>query len=256
MAIRKIIGKSLKPSYAYLIEKKCEGGEFTEDEVRNIVDSILDDEMPDYQMAALIMAIFFKDMAAGNALSSAVCAVQELVEEEAEPPPDGFKPEVVHAQFTHGDVTQLGRVVHGTGGPPVRHRAAEEDVDGMDQKAGIQVGVGQGEEEFRARHVQPRLFFHLAGHSLLAALEAVAEAARQVERPLARVFPPAADQQLVAVVHDDGYCGCAGVEIISEAAVFTMLRFLVVLHEARRAALGAEAELGERMFVCHSPCWF
>ena len=64
MAIRKIIGKSLKPSYAYLIEKKCEGGEFTEDEVRNIVDSILDDEMPDYQMAALIMAIFFKDMAA------------------------------------------------------------------------------------------------------------------------------------------------------------------------------------------------
>ncbi len=64
MAIRKIIGKSLKPSYAYLIEKKCEGGEFTEDEVRNIVDSILEDEMPDYQMAALIMAIFFKDMAA------------------------------------------------------------------------------------------------------------------------------------------------------------------------------------------------
>lgn len=64
MAVRKIIGKSLKPSYAYLIEKKCEGGEFTEGEVRSIVDSILDDEMPDYQMAALIMAIFFKDMAA------------------------------------------------------------------------------------------------------------------------------------------------------------------------------------------------
>ena len=38
--------------------------EFTEEEVRNIVDSILDDEMPDSQMAALIMAIYFKDMAA------------------------------------------------------------------------------------------------------------------------------------------------------------------------------------------------
>lgn len=65
MAIRKIIGKSpIKASYAYLIEKKRDGHEFTEEEVRNIVDSILDDEMPDSQMAALIMAIFFKDMAA------------------------------------------------------------------------------------------------------------------------------------------------------------------------------------------------
>lgn len=65
MAIRKIIGKpSTKASYAYLIEKKRDGYEFTEEEVRNIVDSILDDEMPDSQMAALIMAIYFKDMAA------------------------------------------------------------------------------------------------------------------------------------------------------------------------------------------------
>ena len=53
MAIRKIIGKpSTKASYAYLIEKKRDGHEFTEEEVRNIVDSILDDEMPDSQMAA------------------------------------------------------------------------------------------------------------------------------------------------------------------------------------------------------------
>ena len=65
MATKKTFGKiQLKPSYAYLIEKKRDGHEFSEDEVRNIVDSILDDEMPDYQMAALIMAIFFKDMAA------------------------------------------------------------------------------------------------------------------------------------------------------------------------------------------------
>ena len=37
MAIRKLTGKvPSKPSYAYLIEKKREGHEFTEDEVRNI----------------------------------------------------------------------------------------------------------------------------------------------------------------------------------------------------------------------------
>ncbi len=54
----------IKPSYSYLIEKKRDGDEFTETEVRNIVDSILDGEIPDYQMAALLMAIYFKDMSA------------------------------------------------------------------------------------------------------------------------------------------------------------------------------------------------
>ena len=77
MAIRKIIGKaSTKASYAYLIEKKRDGHEFTEEEVRNIVDSILDDEMPDSQMAALIMAIYFKDMAAQE---TAVCADEMIL---------------------------------------------------------------------------------------------------------------------------------------------------------------------------------
>ena len=80
MAIRKIIGKSsINSSYAYLIEKKREGHEFTEDEVRNIVDSILDDEMPDYQLAALIMAIFFKDM---SAQETAVFADEMIVNGE------------------------------------------------------------------------------------------------------------------------------------------------------------------------------
>ena len=66
MAIKKIpsIKTSIKPSYAYLIEKKRDGNEFTEEEVRFIVDSILDREIPDYQMSALLMAIFFKDMSA------------------------------------------------------------------------------------------------------------------------------------------------------------------------------------------------
>ncbi|MCD8482331.1 MAG: hypothetical protein LR015_06475 [Verrucomicrobia bacterium] len=56
--------KFVKPSFAYLIEKKREGGEFTHDEIRYIVDSIIDKEMPQYQMAALVMAIFFQSMSA------------------------------------------------------------------------------------------------------------------------------------------------------------------------------------------------
>ena len=38
--------KFIKPSFSYLIEKKRDGGEFNEDEIRFIVDSILDKEMP------------------------------------------------------------------------------------------------------------------------------------------------------------------------------------------------------------------
>jgi len=56
--------KFIKPSFSYLIEKKRDGGEFTEDEIRYIVDSTLDKEMPEFQMAALAMAIYFQGMSA------------------------------------------------------------------------------------------------------------------------------------------------------------------------------------------------
>ncbi len=56
--------RNLKPSFAYLIEKKRDGGEFTDEEIRHIVDSIMDRAMPDAQQAALVMAIFFKQMTA------------------------------------------------------------------------------------------------------------------------------------------------------------------------------------------------
>lgn len=56
--------KFIKPSFAYLIEKKRDGGEFTDEEIRFIVDSIFDEEMPDFQLAALAMAIYFQGMSA------------------------------------------------------------------------------------------------------------------------------------------------------------------------------------------------
>jgi pyrimidine-nucleoside phosphorylase len=40
-----------KPSFTTLIEKKRDGGEFTADEIRQIVDSIMDAEMPPEQQA-------------------------------------------------------------------------------------------------------------------------------------------------------------------------------------------------------------
>ena len=56
--------KFIKPSYSYLIEKKRDGQEFTQEEIRYIIDSTLDGEMPQHQLAALLMAIFFQQMSA------------------------------------------------------------------------------------------------------------------------------------------------------------------------------------------------
>lgn len=56
--------KFIKPSFAYLIEKKRDGGEFTQEEIRYIVDSIIDKEIPDFQLSALAMAIYFSGMSA------------------------------------------------------------------------------------------------------------------------------------------------------------------------------------------------
>ena len=57
---KKIIStrKFIKPSFSYLIEKKRDAGEFSEEEIRYIVDSILDDEIAEYQQSALAMAGF------------------------------------------------------------------------------------------------------------------------------------------------------------------------------------------------------
>jgi pyrimidine-nucleoside phosphorylase len=65
MTKKKIVSKkAIKPSFVSLIEKKRDGGEFTEDEIRCIVDAIHDGEMLESQMAALAMTIFFKGMSA------------------------------------------------------------------------------------------------------------------------------------------------------------------------------------------------
>lgn len=56
--------KYVKPSFAFLIEKKRDGGELNEEEIRHLVDSILDEEIPPSQLAALAMAIYFQGMSA------------------------------------------------------------------------------------------------------------------------------------------------------------------------------------------------
>ena len=63
---KKIISarKFIKPSFSYLVEKKRDGGEFSDEEIRFVVASILDEEMPKFQQAALAMAVYFQNMSA------------------------------------------------------------------------------------------------------------------------------------------------------------------------------------------------
>ncbi len=54
----------IKPTFEFLIEKKRDGGEFSQEEIRYIIDSTLDGDLPDHQLSALLMAIYFQQMSA------------------------------------------------------------------------------------------------------------------------------------------------------------------------------------------------
>ncbi len=66
MMRKKIVStrKFIKPSFVFLIEKKRDGGEFTQEEIRYIVDSLIDGVLPQYQLSAMAMAIYFQGMSA------------------------------------------------------------------------------------------------------------------------------------------------------------------------------------------------
>ncbi len=56
--------KFIKPSFVFLIEKKRDGGEFSQEEIRYIIDSLVDGKLPQYQLSAMAMAIYFQGMSA------------------------------------------------------------------------------------------------------------------------------------------------------------------------------------------------
>lgn len=56
--------RSGPPPLNELIEKKRDGGEFSQDEIRHLVDSIIDEVLPDAELAALAMAIYYQGMSA------------------------------------------------------------------------------------------------------------------------------------------------------------------------------------------------
>jgi pyrimidine-nucleoside phosphorylase len=54
--------KKIAPSFTFLIEKKRDGEEFSREEIKSIVDAVTDNELPPHQLAALLMAIYFRGL--------------------------------------------------------------------------------------------------------------------------------------------------------------------------------------------------
>ena len=97
--------KNARPSFAYLIEKKRDREEFTDNEVRYIVESILDKTIPDYQLSALIMAIYFQGL---SAQETAVFAEEVMLSGEVVNLSDVGKPKIsLYATGGVGDKTAL-----------------------------------------------------------------------------------------------------------------------------------------------------
>ena len=56
-----------------IITKKRDGGELTEAEIRHMVLNYTSGELPDYQMSAFLMAVYFKGMSRDCLLYTSRC---------------------------------------------------------------------------------------------------------------------------------------------------------------------------------------
>jgi len=97
--------KIIQPSFAYLIEKKCACEEFSDNEVRYIVESILSEKIPSHQLAALVMAIFFRGL---SAQETAVLTDEMMLSGEVVDLTDLGKPKIsLYATGGVGDKSNL-----------------------------------------------------------------------------------------------------------------------------------------------------
>jgi pyrimidine-nucleoside phosphorylase len=109
------VGAAIRP--AELIQRKRDGGELSPDEIGNLVLAYARDDVPDYQMAAFCMAVYFQGLTPGetHALTDAMVRSGETVDLS----PLGRKVVDKHSTGGVGDKTSiaLGPVVAACGVP-------------------------------------------------------------------------------------------------------------------------------------------
>ena len=172
--------------------------------------------------------------------------------------PDAEQPEILGMDVLRSQPKEFTRIVGSAGalegirmGLGILHMTTIEHIDGVYQKAGILILVGDGEEELHTINVQPRLLLHLANHPFLARLKHVGEAAWEVEGALGGILGTTHTKPFKTLSPCrslyQGNGGGGGIEIVGKPTRLAVLGLGVVLHEARRTALGTEMELMKGM---------
>ena len=160
----------------------------------------------------------------------------------AYPLADALQPEQRGVDVFKRHPRQGGGIVIGMGSGIIGHTDFVEHVQGVNHHARVEVAVGNGEEIAGCGNIESCLLFYLADDALLGCLIHVHKAAGKVERALGGFLATHRHKQVATDVADEGCRGRAGVGVIGEAAVGTVLTLEIVFLEVATAADGAEAE--------------
>ena len=156
---------------------------------------------------------------------------------------DGIEAEGCRIEGVEGRNDDCSCIIGGAGLGKIGHVAEVEHIEGMNLEAAIHIQIRDGEKVAAGGDFQSGLFADFAARGLLARLVHIDEAAREVERPLRRVFLAAHEEQLAGSVADEAGDGRRRIEVIDETTRAAFFRLEVVGNKIGGAAAGAEMEL-------------
>ena len=139
---------------------------------------------------------------------------------------DAAQTKLLNGNILQGHPKAFGRIVGcqrlGIG----RHLTAEEEIEGVDIHARIQINIGEAEQIVGTGDLQSRLLLHLAHHSLPGCLTRIGETSGQVERSLGWLLTPALHQQFATTIDNEGCGGRTGIHEILKTTILAFLAFL------------------------------
>lgn len=156
---------------------------------------------------------------------------------------DGIEAEGCRVEGVEGRNDDCSCIIGGAGMGKIGHVAEVEHVEGMNLEAAVHIQIRDGKKVAAGGDFQSGLLADFAACGLFASLVHIDKAAREVERPLRRVFLAAHKEQLTGSVADETGDSRRRIEVIDETARAAFFRFKIMGDEVGRAATGAEMEL-------------